>query len=155
MRSIKKYFFLFLSLFIFDRIAKWWVLRELVHGNIHLNPYLSLSLSFNRGISWGLFSFSSSLLFWLLTLFIAFIIMVFIGYTVHEHVSGRSVVGEVMVCAGAVSNLFDRFLYGGVVDFIEIHIGTWFWPSFNIADSCITVGIILIVGRMLYHARKN
>lgn len=152
---MKKYFLLFTSLLFLDRITKWWTLRTLIHGDIHINSYLSLSLSFNRGISWGLFSFSSPLLFWLLTLCIAFIIMVFIGYTVHEHVSGRNVVGEAMVCAGAVSNLFDRFLYGGVVDFIELHMGTWFWPSFNIADSCITVGIILIVGRMFYHARKN
>ena len=152
---MKKYFLLFTSLFLFDRIAKWWVVSVLVHKTISIGSYLSLSLSLNRGISWGMFSFSSPLLFWLLTLFIAFIVVVFIGYTVHEHISGRNVIGEVMVCAGAVSNLFDRFLYGGVVDFIELHVGTWFWPSFNIADSCISIGIVLMLGGMLHHARKN
>lgn len=152
---MKKYALLFTSLFALDRITKWWALKTLIHGNVELSPYLSFSLSFNRGISWGMFSFSSPLLFWFLTLCIAFILIVFIGYTVHESTIGHNVMPEVLVCAGAVSNLCDRFLYGGVVDFIDFHVGTWSWPSFNIADSCITIGIILIMGRMIYHARKN
>jgi len=152
---VKKYTFLFTSLFLLDRITKWWALKVLASGDLFLSCHVSLSLSFNRGISWGMFSFTSPWLFWLLTISIALIIIIFVGYTVDEHVKGRTVTAEVVVCAGALSNLCDRFLYGGVVDFIDLHVGTWAWPSFNVADSCITIGIILILGRMVYDARKN
>ena len=46
-----------------------------------------------------------------------------------------------MVIAGAVSNFFDRIYYGAVIDFIDFHYGAWHWPTFNIADMCIVMGI--------------
>ena len=48
-----------------------------------------------------------------------------------------------MVLGGGLGNLFDRLVYGKVVDFLDFHIGNAHWPAFNVADSCIVVGVLL------------
>jgi signal peptidase II len=50
-----------------------------------------------------------------------------------------------LILGGAIGNVLDRFFYGAVVDFIDVHYETWHWPAFNLADSAISVGAILIV----------
>ena len=55
-----------------------------------------------------------------------------------------SILAELAVLAGAISNIIDRYLYGGVVDFIHAHLGGWSWPIFNVADMAIVLGIFCI-----------
>lgn len=50
-----------------------------------------------------------------------------------------------LVLSGAIGNVIDRILYGAVVDFIDLHYAGWHWPAFNIADSAITIGVILLI----------
>ena len=50
-----------------------------------------------------------------------------------------------LICSGAIGNLIDRFRFGGVVDFIDFHMGDWHWPAFNIADSSICVGAVMLI----------
>ncbi len=50
-----------------------------------------------------------------------------------------------LVAGGALGNVIDRILYGAVVDFLDFHIGDWHWPAFNVADSAITVGVVLLI----------
>jgi signal peptidase II len=52
----------------------------------------------------------------------------------------RLLMGLALVLAGAAGNLYDRAVYGFVVDFLDIYVGGWHWPAFNVADACITVG---------------
>lgn len=54
-----------------------------------------------------------------------------------------------LIFGGAVGNLIDRIRFGAVVDFLDVYIGTAHWPAFNVADSAITVGAILMIGEML------
>jgi signal peptidase II len=49
------------------------------------------------------------------------------------------------VIGGALGNLYDRVVYGEVVDFVDVYVGTWHWPAFNVADSAITVGIAVLI----------
>lgn len=60
------------------------------------------------------------------------------------------VVSFSLIAAGAVGNLVDRVRFGEVVDFIQWYVGTWYWPSFNVADSAITVGVALLVIDMVF-----
>ena len=53
--------------------------------------------------------------------------------------------GQALILAGAVSNYYDRIMYGGVIDFIVLALGNWSWPAFNIADAAIVCGVCLIV----------
>ena len=50
-----------------------------------------------------------------------------------------------LILSGAIGNVIDRILYGAVVDFVDLHYAGWHWPAFNIADSAITIGVILLI----------
>ncbi len=60
-----------------------------------------------------------------------------------------------LIFSGAVGNLIDRLRFGAVVDFLDIYIGTAHWPAFNVADSAITVGAILMVWEMILNRKKE
>ena len=63
---------------------------------------------------------------------------------------------EALVLSGAVSNFIDRLYYGAVVDFIDCYVAHWHWPTFNVADACIVVGIGGIIGRgLVWMLRKK
>ena len=61
-----------------------------------------------------------------------------------------------LIAGGAVGNLIDRLRFGAVVDFLYFHIGTHYWPAFNVADSAITIGVgLFILGTILYPPQEN
>ena len=143
-KQLVLYGILFFSLFFLDRITKWAMLQW---GNteIKIAPFLSFVLSFNRGVSWGMFHSEKTGPFIFVTLLTAAIIIPLIWYTIMRWRRGFFVWKETIVIAGAISNFIDRIFYGGVVDFISFSYGSWSWPAFNIADSCIVVGVSLIL----------
>ena len=60
-----------------------------------------------------------------------------------------------LIFAGAVGNLTDRIRFGAVVDFLDVYVGTWHWPAFNVADSAISIGAILIIWEMIVTRKKG
>ncbi len=134
----------FAAIFGIDRIAKWLALHCIDHAYDAM-PLLQFKLVLNRGISWGMFHSEHDGFFTLLTLFIASIVVVLMFYTFRKWRQNQYVFAECAVLAGAMSNVLDRYLYGGVVDFIHVHIANWSWPIFNIADVAIVLGILWIL----------
>jgi signal peptidase II len=59
-------------------------------------------------------------------------------------------VGLSFIFGGAVGNLIDRLRYGQVIDFLDVHAGAWHWPAFNVADSAITIGMIIFAWHILF-----
>lgn len=144
MRSIVGYSFLATAVIILDRITKWyalnnWQLRE------HINQFLSFELTFNRGISWGMFHNASNSLFVIVSMIIAAVTIAVAGVAIYKLRAGECIWGETLIVAGSISNLIDRLLYGGVVDFIHLSYGQWSWPLFNVADMAIVLGVIIMV----------
>lgn len=130
---MKKYLILFASVFLTDVITKWGVLR-----------WCPSEVAVNKGVAWSLFHSSVPLISWLVIILVMAFISFFIFYTVKQVRSGASLWGEVFVLGGALANLSDRFLYGGVVDFIQIGFCGYMWPIFNIADIAIVTGAALM-----------
>ncbi|MDZ7291061.1 MAG: signal peptidase II [candidate division KSB1 bacterium] len=60
-----------------------------------------------------------------------------------------------LILGGALGNLIDRFAYGAVIDFIDIGVGTTRWPVFNIADSAVTIGMIILISLVLFEKSKE
>lgn len=139
------------ALFAVDRIAKLWAIDTLF-TEYNVFPGLSFDLAYNRGVSWSMLAFDNHFLFMLVTFMnIALTIWIaHIGWGRWQQ--RRCVAGELMVITGALSNIIDRFVYGGVVDFIDIYIGHWHWPTFNIADIAIVLGVGLMIG---FHVRES
>lgn len=134
-------------IFVFDRFVK----RILMHSRIcpsKLNTFVSCRVSVNRGISWSLFADSGVFAFYALTIIIALFLAGFAWYTYKREAAGNTVFAETLVLIGGTSNLFDRLIYGGVVDFIHLSYGNYSFPIFNFSDVCIVLGVVL----MMYHA---
>lgn len=137
----------FFGALILDRIAKIVALVYLSDHPISVCYGLNWILSWNKGISWGLFNNNSSLFAAVLTGCIMLTIALF-GYYIWQRLKHNLPVAlEMIVLGGAVSNLVDRFVYGSVIDFIQLYVGSFSWPIFNIADSCIVIGIAGILLR--------
>lgn len=144
-KSVFFYSTTFLLFLLLDQVTKFWALAHLRTQDKYILPVLDLSFSWNRGISWGLLNRFSRHGFMILTLFIAVIILFFLYYCIDQYRQKKTVFCETLVLSGAISNLFDRIYHGAVIDFIDLHVGGWHWPTFNIADVCIVVGVLGIV----------
>ncbi len=128
------------TLFFFDRITKCAALACFV-SRCTFNTYVSFELVFNRGISWSFFHARSDAVFVIVSIAIVCITALLGVYALMRWRQQRLIIGEVWVLAGSVSNIVDRILYRGVIDFIELSYNGFVWPLFNIADVCIVVGV--------------
>lgn len=130
------------GLIVLDRISKAWILNS--SGCIYLTPFLSFELAFNRGIAWGIFHTASNTGFVLVTLAVAAVISLVSWYAYQQIQKGRLAAEEILILAGATSNLVDRLVFSGVIDFIALHWGDWYFPIFNLADIYIVLGVIWV-----------
>lgn len=137
--------YLLLAAFVLlaDRITKVIAISKWATEQI-VTPYLSFHLTYNRGISWGLFNSSDAITFIIVTCIILLATAILIYYSYNRLRLGFTLYGEVLVIAGSLSNLIDRFLYGGVADFILLHFGNYSFPYFNIADAAISLGVFIM-----------
>jgi len=134
-----------------DRLTKMAVLRQLEHGQWHeVSPGFTITHVRNPGIAFSLFADGGPLTRILLHLVILTAVVV-IAWMVVQHGRRRLLPGLAfgLILGGAVGNLIDRVIYGWVLDFIHVWVRvggrTWAWPDFNIADSAITTGAIVLI----------
>jgi signal peptidase II len=128
-----------LSIIAIDQITKYFVISYLTpFDSIEIFPFLHLVIVRNTGAAFGMFrNFGSTFFVGISVLAVIFILYLLIK-------SSYDFIGLSLVLGGAIGNLIDRILYGKVVDFIDFSIGNFHWYTFNIADSSLTVGIIVI-----------
>ena len=135
-----------ISIFALDRISKLYVIYEskkMYSTELYVSNYLNITLIWNEGIAFGLFSFDQNNLYNLLTLIIALITIVILIMIINSQ--GYKKYALLMILGGALGNLFDRIIYKAVPDFIDFHIAEFHWFIFNIADIFITIGVIFMV----------
>lgn len=131
---------------LLDRISKYVVLRWLTQP-FAITSFLDLTLVVNNGLSWGLFTTERMLYAVLIRICIIALIALLCAYMASRYRQNKPIYAEIAIAAGAMSNLWDRFSYGGVIDFIHLHYEHWSWPLFNIADMAIVSGVLWM---MLY-----
>ena len=147
---IKKKFFINLSfillIFLLDRISKIYVIdldKKFLGTEMFSSKFLNVSLTWNEGIAFGLFSFGEKTLYNILTIIILIIILA-IGFMIIKS-EGFKKYSLLMILAGGLGNVFDRIFYKAVPDFIDFHVGNFHWFIFNVADIFITIGIIFLI----------
>jgi len=132
--------------------------KVLIQKRFDLNESISLIDGFfnityvrNTGVAFGIFDpLSLPAKSVLLSVFTAFAAVIVITYSVRSPLRNRLLqVALALVLGGALGNLYDRLAYGYVVDFLEFYVGSFHWPSFNIADSAISVGVALLALEIL------
>ena len=135
-----------------DQLSKWQVVRSLsaqVADVVEVTGFFNLVLVCNTGISFGLLPGDSAVKAWLLSAF-ALAVVVGLLIWVRSKDSQLLMAGCGLVVGGALGNVVDRVRIGCVIDFIDVHAAGWHWPAFNLADSAITVGVILLLVHGLF-----
>mgnify|MGYP002628071137 CR=1 FL=1 len=135
-----------LVIVIIDQLTKLYFLNILSYGErIPVLPFFDFVLLFNTGAA---FSFLANHDGWQRWFFvgIGFVAIIVISWLLrrHQH-EPRFMWGLTLILGGAIGNVIDRLLWGHVVDFLLFFYDNWYYPAFNIADSAITVGAILII----------
>lgn len=144
-----------------DRLTKSWVATHVVMGGaIPVIPrFLRITHWTNEGAAFSLFADSASpnTVRWALIAFsLAAALAVLIAMVRLGNRFTITTVALALIFAGALGNVHDRILYGSVVDFIEVHIFSYHWPDFNIADSSIVTGAcLLLLDSLLTHERPS
>lgn len=142
--KLLRYFILGLVLFCFDRLTKWYALYY-VCDHMPVNQYLCFRTAYNPGVSWGILS-EIGYNYWPIVAFLVGSLLIILAlYTIKNVKAGLPCYAEVCVIVGGVSNLIDRFLYQGVVDFIVVNYKGIEFPIFNVADIYIVIGVVLML----------
>ena len=139
-------FFLISLIFSLDRISKIYVInlnQKLLGSEIFSSNYLNIILIWNEGIAFGLFSFSQTIMYDLLTLFISVVIIVLLIMLIKSNDLRKYPL--LMIFGGAIGNLYDRIFYKAVPDFIDVHVNNFHWFIFNVADIFISIGVIFMI----------
>ena len=144
--------------FALDRFTKWLVETRLSAADtIRIVPgFFDIIRSENRGVAFGILNDSTSQ--WrtsgLILLSSLAVILIAIVLWRPARLDRATLWGLAFVLGGASGNLFDRFLHGRVTDFLELYLGNFHWPTFNVADSAIVIGSAILILDMLRPKRQ-
>ncbi len=130
---------------IADQFSKWLIVKYFAANfiNVKVTEFLNLVLVYNKGISFGLFNqFNySNYLF----CFISVLIIGFLFSWLKNSKNLAEIIALGLIIGGAIGNVIDRIIYPGVIDFLQFHWLEYYWPSFNIADSAIFIGVCILM----------
>jgi signal peptidase II len=149
------------AIILADRMTKNWVSAHIpLGGAIPIIPrFLRITHWTNEGAAFSLFADTASPHFvrWALVAFtlVAVLVIFIVLLRLDNHLT-LTTVALALILAGALGNVHDRILYGSVIDFIEVHIFTYHWPDFNVADSSVVTGAcLLLLDSMLPHRKPQ
>lgn len=139
-----------------DQLSKWWIVERVMDPPraLEVTGFFNLMLIYNRGVSFGLLDSEAALLPWVLS---GLAVAIVIGLVVWlRQIEGRwPGVAVGLIVGGAVGNVIDRLRLGAVIDFLDLHWAGFHWPAFNLADSAITLGVVLLLVDGLFGRRKS
>jgi signal peptidase II len=131
-----------------DQLAKAWIVHHFaLFERVHVLPVLDIILTYNRGAAFSFLSDASGWQRWLfviLALAVSLTLIIWMG-RLRARVHALLACGLALIVGGALGNMIDRIVSGRVVDFIHVHWRQHYFPAFNIADSAITVGALILL----------
>lgn len=132
-----------LIVLLIDQVTKLIIVKYLEDTKIEITSFFNIALVYNKGISFGLFNNIDYSNYIFASL--AAIIVIFLMKWLMTSQSKLESFGLSLIIGGAIGNIIDRIIYIGVVDFLEFHYKEYYWPSFNIADSAICLGVCILL----------
>ncbi len=141
---------------VLDQISKWVVLNHVQLGEvIYVAPFWNWVLTFNPGAAFSFLADQPGWQRWFFTV-LALGVSAWIALEIRKHLGQRLLsLALALVMGGALGNVIDRVRFGAVVDFIQWHAAGYFWPAFNVADSAISVGAVLLIIASLFATDKK
>ena len=147
---------IFILIFTFDRLSKLYILNLAEINdtlNLFVTPFLNFYLIWNKGIAFGLLSFDQNFIYNFITFLIVLITVIILIIAVRS----KDYKGYffISIFSGSIGNLFDRFYYSAVPDFIDFHLNNFHWFIFNVADIFISLGVICLIFVELFLNNKK
>jgi signal peptidase II len=142
---------------VLDQVSKYIIEKRVaLHEVIPVIPgFFNITQVRNKGAAFSLLANSPEVfrsLFFTAVTIVAVVVIALLIRKAHERLL---IVAFSLIAGGAIGNLLDRVRYGEVIDFIQWYVKSFYWPSFNVADSAITAGVCLLVFDMLIYKSKN
>jgi len=151
-----------------DQLSKWWIIEHMLRGNpaygflhwlthtggqesfapIPVTSFFNLVMVWNKGISFGLFQNHTTMMPYILSALGLAITIGFLWWARHA-TAKLIIIATGFIVGGALGNIWDRLRFGAVADFFDVYINTSHWPAFNVADSAISVGVVLLLIHLL------
>ena len=139
-------FLLILIIFFLDRFSKIYVIsfHEKNYGSdLYNSKFLNISLIWNEGIAFGLFSFSDKYFYHILSFLIGVVILII--FVMLNRSEGLKKYSLLMILGGALGNFYDRIIFEAVPDFIDFHVENFHWFIFNVSDIFICLGVLFMI----------
>ncbi|ADW18534.1 lipoprotein signal peptidase [Desulfobulbus propionicus DSM 2032] len=154
------FFTVILTVIGLDQATKFWIMHHFVlhESRVVIPDLFNLTYLTNNGAAFSILAGQPAL--WRQVFFIAAagaaLVFIWIAQRSFGRRSMAYTLGLALIAGGAIGNLIDRIRFGFVIDFLDVYVGTYHWPAFNIADSAITVGVILfIVNNLLFDRQQS
>jgi len=143
------FFSVILVVICLDQVSKFWVMHHFVlhESRVVIPHFFNLTYITNNGAAFSMLAGQPALWRQVFFLCTASVALVLIGIA-HRSYGRRSLYYTMalsLIAGGAIGNMIDRIRFGFVIDFLDVYIGSHHWPTFNIADSAITVGVTLFI----------
>ena len=150
---------LWLSLLVvvLDQWSKHWIVANFREFEVlTVWPVFNLTLVYNTGAAFSFLSDAGGWQRWFFIIVGVLVSLIMVVWLSRLQSRERwTALGLALVVGGAVGNLIDRIMLGKVVDFLQWHWHDWYWPSFNLADSAITLGVVLLLIDGLFGASSE
>ncbi len=132
---------------IFDQLTKWLMSSWLdLYETVAVVPYFNLTLAHNYGAAFSFLASAGGWQRWFFTLLAVVVSLVLIIWMKRLKANARlEAISLALILGGAIGNVIDRVMHGYVIDFLDVYVGSYHWPAFNIADSAICVGAVLLI----------
>lgn len=152
-----KWLWLSVVVIVIDQLTKLWVDNNLLlHERLPLiDGYFDLTLAYNPGAAFSFLADAGGWQRWFFTILSTVVTIILIVWLkrlpTHEKLNA---VALSLIIGGAIGNLIDRIAYGHVIDFLLVYYQQWSWPAFNVADSAISIGVVLML-LALFHSSPS
>ncbi len=146
-RSGLRWLWLSVIVLLLDRLSKYWLVQKLALGALlPIVPHIALTHACNRGAAFSMLDTAGHWHVWLLNGIAVMVSTVILAMLARRGAQRNSLLclALALILGGALGNLFDRMWFGCVTDFLVFYVGNWAWPAFNLADSAVCVGAVLV-----------
>ena len=149
-----RYYIIALMIIILDQITKWFIVKKIeLHESIPIiENFFAITSHRNKGAAWGMLQ-GQMTFFYIVTV----IVVIGIIYMLHKHAKENKLlaISLSVILGGAIGNFIDRLFRKEVVDFLDFTIFSYDFPIFNVADSALTIGVILVIIATFLEERKT
>lgn len=143
-----RFLWLSLAVLLLDQVTKLWIDSSFtLHERVPIiNGFFDLMLAYNKGAAFSFLADQDGWQRWFFTgLSLAISIVLFIWLRRLPPSHRWTAFAIALLIGGAIGNLIDRIAYGHVVDFLLFYVDPWYWPAFNVADSAISIGVVILI----------